>query len=135
MIPVKVLLSLPWIGAAALMAKFVSAWDQLPVRVATHFGLSGEPNGWTNKGSVVGLMAFVALLVCGITIPIMLTDARKSDGAVNAAVLASAAIIGAFWEMIDYNATAQRFRMVRAMMPAVAAGVVLLFNYFTKPAA
>ena len=132
MIPVKVLFLLPWIGAAALMAKFVSSWSELPERIATHFGISGEPNGWMNKGPLAVVMIVVALAVCGSTIPIMSIDAGKSDGAIFALLLSAAAVVGAFWEMIDYNVTGEKFSIPRAMLPMAGMGALLLFNHFTK---
>lgn len=132
MIPVKVLFSLPWIGAAALMAKFVSSWNELPERIATHFGISGEPNGWMNKGPLAAVMIVVVLVLCGSTIPVMSTDARKSDTAIFALLLSAAAVVGGFWEMIDYNLTGEKFRILRAMLPMTCVGALLLFNHFSK---
>ncbi|MGA8104005.1 MAG: DUF1648 domain-containing protein [Candidatus Acidiferrales bacterium] len=132
MIPVKVLFSLPWIGAAALMAKFVSSWNELPERIATHFGLSGEPNGWMNKAPLAAVMIVVVLVLCGSTIPVMSTDARKSDTAIFALLLSAAAVVGGFWEMIDYNLSGEKFSILRAMLPMTCVGALLLFNHFTK---
>jgi hypothetical protein len=134
LIPLKALLSLPWIGAAALMAKFVSSWNQLPDRVATHFGLAGEPNGWTNKGPLIAIMIVVALAICGSTIPVMHADARKSDGAIFTVLVSSAAVVGAFWEMIRYNVTGEKFSLLRAMLPAAGMGALLLVHHFAKTA-
>ena len=134
MIPFKVLCSLPWIGAAALMAKFVSSWNALPERVATHFGISGEPNGWMNKGPLVAVMIVVVLALCGSTIPVMSIVANKSDGAIFALLMSTAAVVGGFWEMIDYNLTGEKFSIRRAMLPLIGVAAVLLLNHFTRPA-
>lgn len=38
-------------------------WNQLPAQMATHFGYSGEPNGWSSKGfAVFGLPLIVLAL-------------------------------------------------------------------------
>lgn len=39
------------------LAEGLSIWDDLPARIPTHFGLSGEPDGWAGKTifSVFGL--------------------------------------------------------------------------------
>jgi len=132
-IPLKVFILLPWIGAAALMAKFTSSWNELPERVATHFGLSGEPNGWMNKRPLVAIMIVVTLAICGGTIPLMTIEPRKSAGALCTVLLTSTAVIGAFWEMINYNVTGQKFRMLRPLLPVAGMGALLLLNYFAKP--
>jgi len=36
-------------------------WNQLPDRVATHFGIDGRPNDWMNKG-------YATALLCGIQV-------------------------------------------------------------------
>lgn len=131
MIPIKVLFSLPWIGTAALMAKFVSSWNELPERVATHFGISGEPNGWMNKGPLAAVMVVVAGVLCGSTIPVMSAEG-KSDGAIFTLLLSAAAVVGGFWEMIDYNVTGEKFSILRAMLPLIGVGALLLLNHFTK---
>jgi uncharacterized membrane protein len=68
--PLLVLVAL-WIG----MGAFVWAtFDQLPERVATHFGLGGAPNGWMTRsghvkfimGFTIGLPVFLHLLFVGI---------------------------------------------------------------------
>ncbi len=131
MIPVKVLFLLPWIGAAALMAKFVSSWNELPERVATHFGISGEPNGWMNKGPLAAVMVVVAVALGASTILVM-SAAGKSDDAIFTLLLSTAAVVGGFWEMIDYNLTGKKFSILRAMLPLIGVGAVLLLNHFTK---
>jgi hypothetical protein len=39
-----------WLALGALIWRTL---DRLPVRVATHFGLGGQPNGWMTRGSLV----------------------------------------------------------------------------------
>ena len=36
-------------------------WDRLPERIATHFGMNGEPNGWSSKTFTVFGMPLVLL--------------------------------------------------------------------------
>ena len=36
-------------------------WDQLPDQIATHFNMSGEPNGWSGKGFTVFGMPLILL--------------------------------------------------------------------------
>ena len=41
----------------------VMLWDQLPDQIATHFGMDGEPNGWTSKGfTVFGIPIFLTVM-------------------------------------------------------------------------
>jgi hypothetical protein len=63
-----------------------------------------------------------------------LTPAKQSSGGVFTLLLASAAVVGAFWEMIDYNLSGEKFSILRAMLPVAGMGALLLLNYVTKPA-
>ena len=38
-----------WILMIISFAYLIFAWNELPQKVATHFDLSGNPNGWTDK--------------------------------------------------------------------------------------
>ena len=40
-----------------LMAEIVILWPRLPQRLATHFGFSGEPNGWSTPSQFLIMMA------------------------------------------------------------------------------
>lgn len=41
----------------------VALWDKLPNEVATHFGVNGEPDGWSNKlFAIIGLPVFLVFL-------------------------------------------------------------------------
>lgn len=46
--------------------------DRLPVRVATHFGAAGQPNGWMSRGAHtvwhVTTVLFLAAIIQGITL-------------------------------------------------------------------
>jgi uncharacterized membrane protein len=44
-----------WILILLPYAYLLTIWDNLPDRVAIHFGLDGEPNGWSGKTSVLFL--------------------------------------------------------------------------------
>jgi uncharacterized membrane protein len=39
--------------ALLLAGEFAALWSQLPARLATHFGLSGEPNDWSTPAELV----------------------------------------------------------------------------------
>ena len=60
-VPRAIALALLWVGFAAYV--WFSA-AQLPERVATHFGVGGEPNGWMTRA---GHVRFT--LVAGVAIP------------------------------------------------------------------
>ena len=40
---------LMWLALPLTALRFWLVWDQLPLRMATHFGASGQPNGWMTR--------------------------------------------------------------------------------------
>ncbi|MEO8271064.1 MAG: DUF1648 domain-containing protein [Aureliella sp.] len=48
-------------------------WQQLPVRVATHFGFDGEPNAWMSRNAATAMM-----LALQIGLPLFLTGLGAS---------------------------------------------------------
>jgi Protein of unknown function (DUF1648) len=51
-------LAIPVIGtlAGALLVKLLTAWGQLPDRVAVHFGMAMQPNGWSSKSALAAIV-------------------------------------------------------------------------------
>ena len=63
-IPVTVL-----ILAYALFFGYTAAtYAQLPAKVASHFDIHGNPNGWMSRGSDIEIMLAVGILVPGIVV-------------------------------------------------------------------
>lgn len=44
------------------------SWDSLPETIPLHFGLSGEPNGWGSKATILILPAVAVLLEIVLTV-------------------------------------------------------------------
>ncbi len=60
------LIALPWIALPAIAVRYWLVWDQLPVQLATHFDINGQPNGWMSRevslGFALGTTAFLLLI-------------------------------------------------------------------------
>lgn len=54
---------LMWLALPLTGLRFWTAWDRLPLRMATHFGISGQPNGWMPRQTAfyfaLGITAFM----------------------------------------------------------------------------
>ena len=61
---------LMWLALPLTALRFWLVWDQLPLRMATHFGASGQPNGWmTREVSLefaLGITAFLLLVFTAV---------------------------------------------------------------------
>jgi hypothetical protein len=45
----KLLTGLQWLALPTIAVMFATVWQQLPVRLATHFDLANQPNGWMSR--------------------------------------------------------------------------------------
>lgn len=61
---------LPWILTAATILGFsiylAGIWDRLPGRMATHFGVGGEADGWSSKLKFLVIGYFMVAMFAGI---------------------------------------------------------------------
>jgi hypothetical protein len=60
------LAALQWLSLPIIVLIFGSVWQRLPSRVATHFDLAGQPNGWMTREQAV-------LVLLGIAIAVLMT--------------------------------------------------------------
>ena len=44
--PYRTMTALLWLALPLTALQYWMVWDQLPARMATHFGATGQPNGW-----------------------------------------------------------------------------------------
>jgi len=60
---------LMWLALPITAFRFWLAWDRLPLRMASHFGISGRPNGWMPRENALYLaLGLTALLVVVFTL-------------------------------------------------------------------
>lgn len=65
----RVLDALSIAGVMISIAALVAVWDKLPTKVPTHFGLSGEPNQWGGRNTL--LLFVIVPLVSHIVLTIL----------------------------------------------------------------
>jgi hypothetical protein len=55
-----------WVALPLTWLKYWLAWDRLPARVAVHFDINWQPNGWTSREGAlmlaVGVTAFILVI-------------------------------------------------------------------------
>lgn len=55
-------------GLLAFSLMMLQFWFSLPAKIPTHFGASGEPDGWGSKYMLFALFVLAAVLYIGLTI-------------------------------------------------------------------
>lgn len=56
------------VGLALAVGSVLRVWGELPERVPIHFGLSGRPDAWSSRGSVLALPVLSVVLYAALTL-------------------------------------------------------------------
>jgi uncharacterized membrane protein len=107
----KLLEVLALAGLLYTAALLFTEWDQLPLRIPKHFGISGEPDGWGDKSNLS------VLLLVGAGLYALLT------------ILGFFPHLGNYpWEITVENA-ARQYRITRSLLAWLKMELVWLFAY------
>ena len=118
-----------WAALPAIYFQYADAWNRLPARMATHFDINGNPNGWapreTSMWFILGVTAFVVLVGT-----ILLARIRKPDAA-SWGVLAMfyimlAILYRASAAVIEYSLSGNFLSMAWEMKVFIAAVVAII---------
>ena len=96
----KVFQTLTWLMWAALPVtafRFWAAWDRLPLRMATHFNLNGQPNGWMPRETAL-YFALGATALAVVVFTVISYVAHKT----HAPQLLSWSLLGFFYLIIGF---------------------------------
>jgi hypothetical protein len=122
----KLAIPVIWTLAGALVIKLWTAWSQLPDRVAVHFGVSMQPNGWSSKG-VLALSVLLAVVgQASLATWLILRIASASSMIAVIQLIVSAVLVCAFWQVINFNTRGTAFQAMWVLVP-----MVLLFATIT----
>jgi len=74
---------LTWLALPLIALRYWQVWDQLPLRMATHFDINGQPNGWMTRDTALwfGLGITVFVLIIFTVVLLVANSARKADPA------------------------------------------------------
>jgi hypothetical protein len=124
-------LSVIWILSGALIVKLLSAWEQLPDRVAVHFNAALQPNGWSSKRSFA---AFVLMAMLGqVALPtFVLLRVASAAGMIGPILLiCNIVMVSVLWQTINYNAEGTPLRLVWLIGPVIVL-LALIFALMLK---
>ena len=102
----RALTAMLWLALPLTALQYWSVWDQLPGRMATHFGVAGQPNGWmTRETSLIFAMVVTTLVLVALTWT--LTRVRKPDVLAWSLLAMLYVVMGALFSvnvaMLNYN--------------------------------
>lgn len=122
----KLAIPLIWAMNAALLLRLWNTWDRLPERVAVHFGISMQPNGWSSKSGMLIAVIAVTLGQAALASWLILRLGTAVGLMTPVQLLVSVTLVCAFWQMISYNADGKPFQPLWVIAP-----MVLLFATIT----
>jgi hypothetical protein len=76
--PYRTMTALLWLALPLTAFQFWTVWNQLPARMASHFGAAGQPNGWMSREALV-IFSVVMLTFLLATFTWVLTRVRRPD--------------------------------------------------------
>ena len=115
----KLAISVVWILAAALLLRLLSVWDEIPERVAVHFGVTLRPDGWASRSTMALLIFFVVVGHAALSTWLVFTRV-SADPMVSTIQLATATVFfSVFWQAITFNVSGKPLKAIWIVLPAL----------------
>lgn len=133
--PFQFAIALLWLVLPLVAIQYWRVWDQLPVRMATHFNAAGEPNGWMSRTVAfefgVGIMAFLLVVFT----PILWAISRRHVDRFAWIFLTFCAVIAGFvvvgnQKVIAYNLDGSPLHIEPMLIVIPVIVVILAIFYF-----
>ena len=117
-----------WLALPLTALQYWSVWDQLPGRMATHFGVAGQPNGWmTRETSLIFAMVVTTLVLVALTWT--LTRVRKPDVLAWSLLAMLYVVMGALFNvnvaMLNYNLHGGPLNLLPALAVVFVAAIAV----------
>jgi hypothetical protein len=117
-----------WLALPLTGLEYWSAWDELPARMATHFGASGQPNGWMARDTSFAFAMVVTTLVL-VSLTWALTRVRKPDVLAWSLLAMLYVVMGALFSVnvavLNYNLHGGPLNLVPALAAVFIAAVAV----------
>ena len=128
--------ALQWLALPILVLEFGSVWQKLPERMATHFDLAGQPNGWMAREEAVlvmlGISAAVLIIATWIASRVKEADAT-AWGLIALFYIIQGTLIYAAQSMIDFNLHATPVHPGPVLLVGIVSAVLLIvFSLSTR---
>ncbi len=124
----RALTAMLWLALPLTAWQYWSVWDQLPSRMATHFGGTGQPNGWMPRETSLSFaMVVTTLLLGGLTWA--LTRVRKPDVLAWSLLAMLYVVIGALFNintaLLNFNLHGRPLNIVPALAVVFIAAIAV----------
>ena len=121
-------IALMWLALPLTALRYWMAWDQLPLRMATHFDINGHANGWMSRETSLQFAMGLAVFTLAIfTVVAYLMHRSRTAGVVSWAMLGFFYLVTGFiyyanCQVLDYNLAGRpiQFNLAIALIPGAA---------------
>ncbi len=124
----RALTAMLWLVLPLTALQYWSVWDQLPGKMATHFGATGQPNGWMARETSL-IFALVVTTLVLVTLTWALTRVRKPDVLAWSLLAMLYVVMGALFSinvaMLDYNLYGRPLNIVPALAVVFIAAIAV----------
>ena len=122
---------IPFLLIVAAVALSIFYYPQLPEKMATHWGASGEPNGYSSRLWGAWMLPLFMALIWMILRAIPHIDPRKANyekfaGMYDALVILILAFLLLMHVVVLMGATGTQIRMERVLMPSVGIFIAII---------
>lgn len=125
----RALVALQWLALPAVAAMYAYAWNQMPARIATHFGLNNQPNGWMSREASLRF-SLVMVTVFAATGSLILSRIRKPDAAAWGLLVFFYLMQGVFLyannSIIEFNVAGHPVDIGPALIIGMAAAILVV---------
>lgn len=124
-----------WSVAAGLVFRLMSVWDQLPPRVAVHFGMALQPNGWSSRAAMAAMVMLFSLGHAALATWLIVGFGGQIAMMAPIQLVAAGVLASVFWQMIQFNIEGKPLRPVRVVAPVllllflVGASLLRMFHH------
>jgi len=116
----KLAITVIWCLASAPLMKLMNEWDSLPDRVAVHFGMALQPNGWSSKRTMAWMVFLTTMGQATLATVLILRTGGLGAMIAPIELAVSVVLVCSFWQLIDYNAKAlPAFQLAWIVVPMV----------------
>jgi hypothetical protein len=117
-----------WLALPLTVLQYWSVWDELPTRMATHFGASGQSSGWMARDSSF-IFAMVVTAFVLVSLTWALTRVRKPDVLAWSLLATLYVVMGALFSVnravLNYNLHGGPLNIVPALAAVFVAAMAV----------
>ncbi len=128
-------IALMWLALPLTAIRYWTVWDQLPLRMATHFNAAGQANGWMSREASLQFALGLAIFTLAIfTVVAYVMFKSKTAGIVSWAMLGFFYLITGFiyfanCQVLDYNLAGKPIHLGLEMVLIPGAALILIAIY------